>query len=277
MNLNSTITRKQALTATAVIALSSVVNYSNAAPDFHPGYKKKKGATFVLIHGAWHGGWCWKKVTPLLRSAGHDVYTPTLTGLGERNHLANPDTGLTTHIRDVVAAIEYEDLNDIILAGHSYAGMVISGVAMKSSNRIAKIIYLDAFLPADGKSLIDYVPKSVSRYEEIVKGKGDGWRLPFADALTMEALGVTDVNDVAWMSTRMTDQPFKTFTEKLQIPSEDEITKRGVYILTSDRPPFVSASKKANEKNMKTISIPGAGHDCMITEPAAVADALLAL
>ena len=103
-----------------------------------------KRATFVLVHGAWYGGWCWKKVTSRLTSAGHTVYTPTLTGLGERRHLVNEGIDLDTHIQDIVSMIEFEDLNDIILVGHSYAGFVISGVADKIPGRIRKIVYLDA-------------------------------------------------------------------------------------------------------------------------------------
>src|SRR5437879_1752139 len=106
-------------------------------------------ATFVLVHGAWHGGWCWKKLTPLLRSNGHDVFTPTLTGLGERAHLANQAIDLTTHIEDVVSTLDYEDLRGVILVGHSYGGIVISGVADRIPARIGCVVYLDAFVPED--------------------------------------------------------------------------------------------------------------------------------
>src|SRR5215216_473082 len=106
--------------------------------------------TFVLVHGGWHGGWCWKRVAPLLRDAGHDVYTPTLTGLGERVHLASPQVNLTTHITDVVNVIEFEDLSEVVLVGHSYGGVVITGVASKVSDRIKDLVYLDAFVAKDG-------------------------------------------------------------------------------------------------------------------------------
>ena len=115
-------------------------------------------ATFVLVHGAWLGGWCWKKVTPLLRAAGQEVFAPTLTGLGERSHLFSPEVGLDTHIEDIIAVLEYEDLTDVILVGHSYAGMVIAGVAQKAAHRLAELVYLDSFLPESGKSLDDYLP-----------------------------------------------------------------------------------------------------------------------
>jgi pimeloyl-ACP methyl ester carboxylesterase len=112
-------------------------------------------ATYVLVHGGWHGGWCWQKVTPRLRAAGHDVYTPTLTGLGERAHLLTPAVGLETHIEDVLGVLHYEDLQQVVLVGHSYGGMVITGVADQVPERIAQLVYLDAFVPQDGQSLID--------------------------------------------------------------------------------------------------------------------------
>src|SRR5215211_1043953 len=115
-------------------------------------------ATFVLVAGAWHGGWCWRKVTPLLRAAGHEVFAPTLTGLGERSHLAHPDVGLTTHIQDIVNLLEYEDLNDVVLVGHSYSGMVITGVAEQVPGRLAHLVYLDAFVPENGQALVDLLP-----------------------------------------------------------------------------------------------------------------------
>ena len=99
--------------------------------------------TFVLVHGSWHGGWCWSKLTPLLRQAGHEVYTPTLIGMGERSHLLSPEVGLATHIRDIVQVCAYEDLRDIVLVGHSYGGMVISGVADELSKQMKRLIYLD--------------------------------------------------------------------------------------------------------------------------------------
>src|SRR5574340_886568 len=108
-------------------------------------------ATFVLVHGGFHGGWCWKKVTPLLRAAGHEVYTPTLTGLGERVHLASPEIDLSTHIQDVVNVLEYEDLREVVLVGHSYGGMVIAGVADRAAPRVAHLVYFDALVAGDGE------------------------------------------------------------------------------------------------------------------------------
>src|SRR6266511_4363097 len=108
-------------------------------------------AVFVLVHGGFHGGWCWRRVAALLRAAGHEVYTPTLTGLGERAHLATPDIGLDTHIRDVLGVLAFEDLRDVVLVGHSMAGMVVTGVAERAPDRLAHLVYLDASVPRDGE------------------------------------------------------------------------------------------------------------------------------
>ena len=112
-------------------------------------------ATFVLVHGTGHGGWCWQKLAPLLRAGGSEVYTPTLTGLGDRSHLLGCGVDLTTHITDVASLLFYEDLLDVILVGHSYAGMVITGVAATVPERLRLLVYLDAYLPDEGQSELD--------------------------------------------------------------------------------------------------------------------------
>lgn len=233
--------------------------------------------TFVLVHGAWHGGWVWKKVRPLLREAGHEVFTPTLTGLGERRHLASPDVSLDTHIQDVAGVLEYEDLRDVVLVGHSYAGMVITGVAERIPDRLARIVYLDAFLPGDGKALNDYVPGMVAGYEESVRTHGDGWRLPFAGTLTLTALGVTDATDIAWMSPRMDDQPYRTFVEPVRISPETARKVRRVYLLSSERPHYLAAAERARTQGFDVVNVPGAGHDVMVTQPEELSRALVRL
>ena len=118
-------------------------------------------ATFVLVHGSCHGGWCWKKVTPLLRKYGHNVYTPTLTGLGERSHLVSRNIGLDTHILDIIQVLEYEDLSEVTLVDHSYGGLVIVGVAEVIPERIKHLVYLDAYIPQDNKSAFDITKLSL--------------------------------------------------------------------------------------------------------------------
>src|SRR6266699_3561046 len=134
------------------------------------------GATFLVCHGAWSARWAWKKMHPLMNAAGHRLVTPTYTGLGEREHLANPSIDLETHIEDVLNVIKYEDLRDIVLVGHSYGGMVATGVADRARDRVAQLIYVDAFVPDDGQSLLDLNEPDRHLIQELVK-TGE-WRAP---------------------------------------------------------------------------------------------------
>jgi pimeloyl-ACP methyl ester carboxylesterase len=136
-------------------------------------------ATYVLVHGGWDGGWSWKAVAQELQAAGHEVYRPTLTGSGERAHLASPEIGLETHILDVVNVLCYEDLCDVLLVGISYGGMIITGAAERVPERIAHLIYLDAFVPQDGESVLDLLgPEIAAPFEQAAQAYGDGWRIP---------------------------------------------------------------------------------------------------
>ena len=119
-------------------------------------------ATFLVAHGAWSAGWAWKKMRPLMRAAGHEFWTPTYTGLGERAHLANPDVSLDTHIQDIVAVLDTEDLNDVILIGHSYGGMVATGIADRACARVRHLVYLDAFAPKNGQAVFEYSSQGVT-------------------------------------------------------------------------------------------------------------------
>jgi len=170
--------------------------------------RRRTPATFVLVHGASHGGWCWRRVSDLLTANGHRVFAPTLTGLCERSHLMNDETDLTTHINDIVNEIKWKDLDKVVLVGHSYGGMVITGVAEQLVSRIASIVYLDAFLPGDGQSLLD-----------VVNMYAPGWTPPpppFSGADFAAFLEVND-NDLAWVGSKLTPQPPGTMTEKLRV------------------------------------------------------------
>jgi len=179
-------------------------------------------ATFVLVHPAWFGGWCWKKVAPILRGRGHEVFTPTLTGLGERAHLANREVGLGTHIEDVVNVLKFEDIRDAILVGNSSGGMVITGVADRMPERIAHVVYLDAFVPEDGQSLFDIVPSERRQpMHELVQKEGDGWLVPrFAppqwEKFVPEAWHITDQSDLRWVLPRLTATPLGHFSEPVR-------------------------------------------------------------
>jgi pimeloyl-ACP methyl ester carboxylesterase len=178
-------------------------------------------ATFVLVHPAWLGGWCWRKVTPRLRAQGHEVYTPTLTGLGERVHLADPAIGLATHVDDIVNVLEFEDLWRVVLVGNSSGGMVITAVADRVPERLASVVYLDAFVPEDGQSLVDLLPgERRQAMAELVKTEGQGWLLPRFAPMPWEEIvrgpwGVTTDDDVEWMLARLAPTPFRQFTDSV--------------------------------------------------------------
>jgi len=158
-------------------------------------------ATYVIVHGGFFGGWRWRTVANLLREASHEVFTPTLTGLGERSHLANPDVDLSTHIQDIVGVIECEDLQDVILLGHSSGSMVITGVAERIPERLRYLVYLDTLIPHSGQSWLDLLgPKAANMLVDLANQKGDGWRIPL-------------ISD----SPRINPHPLKTTTDKLTI------------------------------------------------------------
>ena len=161
-------------------------------------------ATYLICHGAWSAGWAWKKVRPLLRAAGHAVFTPSYTGLGERAHLAHALVGLETHIIDILAVMRWEDLHDVILVGHSYGGMVATGVADRAPERIRHLVYLDAFVPGSGQSLNDLTGR--------VPEAQHGWLVapnpPAPD---------TAAEDLAWTAARRMPQPARCFSEKLHL------------------------------------------------------------
>jgi len=230
--------------------------------------------TYVLVHGAWHGGWCWKRVTPLLLAAGHEVHTPTLTGLGDRAHLGGVDTSLDVHIQDVLMTIQAEELSDIILVGHSYAGMVVTGVADRVPSLIKHLVYLDAFVPENGKSLLDYVEPA--RQAEVIKtGRETGFMTP----LPMPLLGVTKPEDVAWVSRRLVNQPFKTLSQPVRLFNSAGPSVARTYIYCS-KPPTGAFDQFANViRNNPTWTFHdmNTGHDVMITDPQGLAKILLSV
>ena len=172
-------------------------------------------ATYVLVHGGAHGGWCYGRVAQVLRASGHDVHTPTMTGVGDRSHLLRPDIDLDFHIRDILAVLHYEDLRDVILVGHSYGGMVITGVADRAADRIGHIVYLDAAMPANGESLADIAAPLMDAARRDMRVV-DGIELVlFPGTEPMPNYGVTKPDDIAWMTERLTPHPWKCFTQPL--------------------------------------------------------------
>jgi pimeloyl-ACP methyl ester carboxylesterase len=189
-------------------------------------------ATFVVVHGAWGAGWVWKKMHPLMQARGHRLITPTLTGVGERGHLAHPDVDLETHIADILGVLTFEDMCGINLIGHSYGGMVATGVADRARSRIAKLIYLDAFAPNDGESAFDLLPAATrAQRQSGASGSGAGWQMP-PGPMPPD----TPPADRAWCEPLRLPQPVKTFEQKLKLQG-GPLTLPRHYIYCSRNPP----------------------------------------
>jgi pimeloyl-ACP methyl ester carboxylesterase len=233
-------------------------------------------ATYVLVHGGGHGGWCYQRVARILRAAGHEVYTPTLTGLGERSTLLSPAIDLDLHVRDVVAVLHYEDLHDVVLVGHSYGGMVITGAADRAADRVGKLVFLDAANPRYGQSLVDVAGPVI----EVTRPMGtvvDGVELVLLPAPGAAAFyGIADPDDQTWVDARLTGHPWRCFEQPLDLTNEDALWAIPQYhiictstVPTRDRELVAGARAEGRLWEIDT------GHDLMITEPGAVADALL--
>lgn len=226
-------------------------------------------ATYVLVHGGGHGGWCYDKVAKLLRGAGHDVYTPTLTGLGERKHLLRADTDLSTHIMDIVNTLIYEDIHDVILVGHSYGGMVITGVADRAADRIQELVYLDAAHPGDGQSLVDTAPESMA-FARSSSQTIDGVELVmWPNDAVIAAMGVTEPKDVAALRAKMVPHPWKAFEERLYFVNGDaalQVPRTNINCSANLRNSAVADRDKqlGGDRNYEIDT----GHDIMVTEPA---------
>jgi pimeloyl-ACP methyl ester carboxylesterase len=233
-------------------------------------------ATYVLVHGGGHGGWCYRKVAQRLRAAGHEVVTPTLTGLGERSHLVSPAVDLDLHITDVVNVLEWDDLRDVVLVGHSYGGMVITGIADRAAARIGRLVYLDAANPKNGQSLNDVTGGMISMVREQAEVV-DGVELVLRPAaIPPQFYGVTDPDDVAWMADRLSPHPWRCFEQPLVLTDEKALAAIPQFhiVCTSTlatRDPELMAEARAAGRLWDIDT----GHDLMITEPQAVTDALL--
>lgn len=195
-------------------------------------------ATYVLVGGAFIGGWAWKGVACELRAQGHAVYPVTLTGLGERVHLASPQVNLETHITDVINVITYEDLSDVVLVGHSYAGNVVGGVADRVAERLSQVVYLDSGPLGDGRAHIDFYPPAVKeQLQQQVDQSGEGWKLPFPgfDGLAeMASLAGLGEAELAFMAAKVVAQPFNAYLQPLRLTSSYEGAYRRVAVLCTD-------------------------------------------
>jgi pimeloyl-ACP methyl ester carboxylesterase len=239
--------------------------------------------TFVLVHPAWHGGWCWSKLARRLRAAGHEVLTPTLTGLGERAHLARPDVGLATHVEDVVNVLLFEDLRAAVLVGHSSSGAVVTGAADRAPDRVAHVVYLDAFVPEDGQAILDLVPaERRAAFEALARDEGDGWQVPrFAPPpwprIVREMWGVEDEADAAWLIERLRPTPIGHFRDPVRRgdPEAERLPRTYIRCTAFPHPGmdrFAAAARRTPGWSCRELAAP---HHAAITHPQEVAALLL--
>jgi pimeloyl-ACP methyl ester carboxylesterase len=229
-------------------------------------------ATFLLVHGAWHGGWCYRRVERLLQGRGHVVLAPTLTGLGDRSHQFRSNLNLEDHVTDILAVIHYEELDDFVLVGHSYGGCVISAVADRVPERIRTLVYLDAFVPTDGKCIMDYMPAKLNEVLRSQAAAQEGGVPPLPAA----TLGVNDA-DVALVDRLCVNQPIGTFQQPVHYTGGiDHLGGRKVFILATkfENPTFGHFyTEREGDPSWKTYTI-NSGHDMMLDEPERLADIL---
>jgi len=240
---------------------------------------------FVLVHPAWHGAWFWRKVVPLLRERGHQVFTPTLTGLGERSHLARPEIGLDVHVNDVVNVLKHEDLRDVVLVGHSSSGAVITGVADRAPDQIAHVVYLDAFVPEHGEAVLDLVaPERRQMMEALVATEGNGWLLPrFAlppwNTIVRDMWGVTNDDDVRWMIERLSPTPVGHFKDPVHRtnPAAEKLPRAYIRCRQFPNPRFDQHAAMAQRSQLWRYRELASSHHAALTIPDKVADVLLEL
>jgi pimeloyl-ACP methyl ester carboxylesterase len=263
--------RRQFLRAAAVSAAALTANACSTLGDSQGGKPK----TFVLVHGAWHGGWCWGRVARLLRAQGHVVYAPSLTGLADRSHLIGKSTDMRTFIQDIANLIESEELGDVILVGHSVGGVPITGVADRIAGRLRHLVYLDALIVQNGQSILDvFGPEATRARIKLAEEYSGGVSFPSPPP---EVFAVTDPADQAWLKRRLTPHPLASYLDKLELkhPVGNGVPK--TYIVCT-KPLF--KPQESTRQWLKTQSGWGtmelaAGHDAMVIAPRELADMLL--
>jgi pimeloyl-ACP methyl ester carboxylesterase len=228
--------------------------------------------TFVLVHGAWHGSWCWQRVRKALLAQGHDVFTPTLTGVGERSHLTSPQVTLDTHIADVVNLVRWEELDDIVLCGHSYGGCVVTGAADRLTDRLRALVYLDAFILEDGQGLHDVVPQALRDAQvQAANATGQGWQVP---PISAEFFRVNTA-DRTWVDRQCTPQPLATFQQRVRLTNRVPAEKCTHVLATGyEHSPFPPFHESAKRRGWKTLTV-DCGHDVMLDRPAEIVEILL--
>ncbi len=223
-------------------------------------------STFVLIHGGWHGGWCWRKLAKRLRAAGHEVFTPTLTGMGEREHLWSPDVGLSTHTQDVLRLIRFEQLSRIILVGHSYGGTIMTLVADQIAPLIDALVYVDAIIPEDGVPGWDGFPEH-RKADMLAEAKHLGGQ--FVPPPDPSIWGITEAEDVAWLRACCSPHPIKTMHDVPRLQQVWKSVRSKHYILAGAQinPRFLAYYNSAQSQPDWTTEVINGSHDLMVTHP----------
>ena len=266
MTEKTTLTRRAAITAAASITAAAATSSAHAqAPS--------KSTTFVLIHGAWHGGWCWRRVSDRLETKGHKVFAPTLTGLGERSHLLNKDINLDTHIADIVNVFKWEDLKGVCLVAHSYGGWPSSGALEQIGDRVSSIVWLDAFKPENGQKGLDYINEYSRNALRVALEKGEPGRAP----PKAEFFHVNE-KDRAWVDSKMTAQPNGIPPQPIKLTGARDKVAKKTYIRAAKypQPTFDKALADCKaDPSWKTFEIAASGHDVMVDAPDWLVERLL--
>ncbi|MDB5823834.1 MAG: putative esterase [Herminiimonas sp.] len=229
--------------------------------------------TYVLVHGAWHGAWCWRDVASGLRQAGHRVFTPTQTGSGERAHLLSRDITLDCYVRDVVDLLKAEDLSDVVLVGHSFGGISISGAADRVPHRIRHLVYLDALILNDGQSAFSMIPANVVAVRRALATASGGVSIPVPDPA---AFGVTVPEQAAWLRKECTPQALSTYEDVFRLKGEVGNGLPATYVaVTPHYVPTTGSRDYARARQDWRYAELEAGHDAMVTTPGALIEILL--
>lgn len=260
---------KPTLSRRTLVAGASLAASAFAAPAL----AQPTPRTFVLVHGAWHGGWCWRRVADRLEREGHKVYAPSLTGLGDRAHLITNRINVSTHITDIVNILRFEDLSDIVLVGHSYAGFVISGVAEREQTRIKSIVFLDAYVPQNGQSIYSMSSERLRETVNAAIKRGDTGMAP-----AKAAYFSVNEKDRAYVDSKCTPQPVGTYNEPLTITGARERIAKKAYIRAKgwNAPGFDAVvARLRSDPSWKLHDVP-CGHDVMIDMPDRLTELLVA-
>jgi pimeloyl-ACP methyl ester carboxylesterase len=259
-------------TRRTLLGSAAVMGAAALAGEVSPVAAQTTAKTFVLVHGAWHGGWCWRRVADRLTAKGHKVFTPTMTGLGERSHLLDPKIGLATHITDIVDVIKWEGLTDIVLVGHSYGGYIITGVAEQVQSAISSIVFLDAFVPERGQSIANTASQLTRDAIAKAVQAGEGAIKPVPAAVFR-----VNEKDRDWVDAKCTPHPIASFTDEAAATGARERIAKKTYIRAKGYPsiPFDGYQARLSKAADWRVHELPCGHDAMVDQPAELTDLLV--